>query len=91
MRNVYCSELILCVFICFAGDATNQIHMEGYSVSNQCMALVRDQCLVPTKDAPELGYIRESTDRQYVPDVYYKVSVCVHSCIHMQILLIIAQ
>lgn len=48
--------------------------MEGYQVSNQCMALVRDNCLVPTKDAPELGYVRESTDKQYVPDVYYKVS-----------------
>lgn len=49
--------------------------MEGYAVSGQCMALVRDDCLVPTKDAPELGYIRESTDKQFVPDVYYKVSV----------------
>lgn len=48
--------------------------MEGYAVSGQCMALVRDNCLVPTKDAPELGYIRESTDKQFVPDVYYKVS-----------------
>lgn len=42
-------------------------------MSNQCMALVRDGCLVPTKDAPELGYVIESTDKQYVPDVYYKV------------------
>lgn len=58
----------------FTGDASNQVHMEGYGVSNQCMALVRDNCLIPTKDAPELGYIRESTDKQYVPDVYYKVS-----------------
>lgn len=58
----------------FAGDSTNQVHMEGYQVSNQCMALVRDGCLVPTKDAPELGYVIESTDKQYVPDVYYKVS-----------------
>lgn len=49
--------------------------MEGYAVSAQCMALVRDHCLVPTKDAPELGYVRESTDKQFVPDVYYKVSV----------------
>lgn len=48
--------------------------MEGYAVSAQCMALVRDDCFVPTKDAPELGYIRESTDKHYVPDVYYKVS-----------------
>lgn len=42
-------------------------------MSAQCMALVRDNCLVPTKDAPELGYIRESTDKQYVPDVFFKV------------------
>lgn len=48
--------------------------MEGYSVSAQCMALVRDNCLLPTKDAAELGYIRESTDKQYVPDVFFKVS-----------------
>lgn len=49
--------------------------MEGYAVSGQCMALVRDNCLVPTKDAPELGYVRESSDKQYVPDVFYKVSL----------------
>lgn len=48
--------------------------MEGYSVSNQCMALVRDGCLLPTLDAAELGFIRESSDKQYVPDVFYKVS-----------------
>lgn len=48
--------------------------MEGYAVSGQCMALVRDDCLVPTKDAPELGYVRESSDKQFVPDVYFKVS-----------------
>ena len=38
------------------------------------MALVRDDCLVPCLDAPELGYIRESTNKQYVPDVYYKTT-----------------
>ncbi|KAK1135517.1 nuclear protein localization protein 4 [Melipona bicolor] len=62
------------VTVCVTGDEKNQIHMEGYQVSNQCMALVRDGCLVPTKDAPELGYVIESTDKQYVPDVFYKVS-----------------
>uniref|UniRef100_A0A1B6CST9 Nuclear protein localization protein 4 homolog n=2 Tax=Clastoptera arizonana TaxID=38151 RepID=A0A1B6CST9_9HEMI len=60
------------VTICVTGDSSNQVHMEGYSVSNQCMALVRDDCLVPTKDAPELGYVREPSDKQYVPDVFYK-------------------
>ena len=55
-----------------------------YQVSNQCMALVRDDCLVPTLDAPELGYIRESTNERYIPDVFYKVSTVVqdsHICV----------
>ena len=56
-----------------AGDSNNQIHFEGYQVSNQCMALVNDDCLIPTKDAAELGYIKESSNAQYVPDVFYKV------------------
>lgn len=60
--------------IYFVGDSTNQIHFEGYQVSDQCMALVRDDCLIPTKDAPELGYVKESSETQYVPDVFYKVS-----------------
>ena len=55
------------------GDAQNQIHFEGYQVSNQCMALVRDECLVPTKDSPELGYVKQSSNDQYVPDVFFKV------------------
>ena len=36
------------------------------------MALVRENVLLPTKDAPELGYVRESSSKQYVPDVFYK-------------------
>ena len=55
------------------GDATGQIHFEGYQVSNQCMALIKSQILLPTHDAPELGYIKETSSEQYVPDVYYKV------------------
>ena len=39
------------------------------------MGLVRDSCLIPTYDAPELGYIKESSNEQYVPDVFYKVSI----------------
>lgn len=54
------------------GNTEKQVHMEGYQVSNQCMALARDGCLIPTKDAPELGYVRESTSEKYVPDVFYK-------------------
>lgn len=48
--------------------------MVGYQVSNQCMGLVRDVCLLPTKDAPELGFVKESSEKQYVPDVLYKVN-----------------
>ena len=60
------------VTVCVTGNAENQVHMEGYQVSNQCMALVRDNCLVPTKDAPELGYIKETSKEQFVPDVFFK-------------------
>ncbi|XP_002733298.1 nuclear protein localization protein 4 homolog [Saccoglossus kowalevskii] len=61
------------VTVIVTGDSTNQIHTEAYQVSNQCMALVNDDCLIPTKDAPELGYIKESSNEQYVPDVFYKM------------------
>lgn len=55
------------------GNMDNQVGFDGFQVSNQCMALVRDDCLVPTIDEPGLGYIRESSSDQYVPDVFYKV------------------
>ncbi|KAG5262808.1 hypothetical protein AALO_G00279130 [Alosa alosa] len=54
------------------GGPDNQVHFEGYQVSNQCQALVRDECLLPCRDAPELGYAKESSTEQYVPDVFYK-------------------
>lgn len=57
------------------GDKNNQVHFEGYQVSNQCAALVRDECLLPTLDAPELAYVPESSEKHYVPDVYFKVCV----------------
>ena len=59
------------ITVCVTGDSSNQIHMEGYQISNQCMALVRDNCLLPTKDVPELAFVRETTKKQYVPDVFY--------------------
>ena len=55
------------------GDAEKQIHFEGYQVSNQCASLVRDGCIVPTYDAPELAYIKESSNEQFIPDVYFRV------------------
>lgn len=62
-------------FFFYAGGPDNQVHFEGYQVSNQCMALVRDECLLPCKDAPELGFAKESSPEQYVPDVFYKVGL----------------
>ncbi|KAI5652195.1 NPL4 family domain-containing protein [Phthorimaea operculella] len=62
------------VTVCVTGDKTEQVSLEGYQVSGQCAALARDGVLLPTRDAPELAHIRASTDQQYVPDVYYKVS-----------------
>ena len=35
------------------------------------MALAKDNILVPTKDAPELAYVIESTEEKYVPDVFF--------------------
>ena len=35
------------------------------------MSLVGDNILVPTKDAPELAYVIESTQDRYVPDVFF--------------------
>merc|ERR1712059_121779 len=59
------------VTVCVTGNKDNEIHMEGYQVSNQCMALVKDEIIVPSKDAPELAYITESSDTKYVPDVFF--------------------
>ena len=44
------------------------------------MALVRDECLVPTIDVSSLGYVKESSSEQYVPDVFYKVSYSTKLC-----------
>ena len=73
----------------FAGDQSGQIHFEGYQVSNVCMALVNDDCLIPTKDAPELGYIKESSNEQYVPDVFYKVIIPTQDFYHFFIVVIL--
>jgi nuclear protein localization family protein 4 len=61
------------VTVVVTGDISGQIHFEGYQVSNQCMALEKSKILLPTYDAPELGFIQETSSEQYVPDVYYKV------------------
>lgn len=60
------------VTVVVTGDAENQIQFQGYQVSNQCASLVRDKCIIPTYDAPELAYIKESTDYKFTPDVYFR-------------------
>ena len=60
------------VTVVVTGDSSNQIHFEAYQVSEQCAALVRDECMIPTIDAPELAYIRESSNEKYIPDVYFR-------------------
>ncbi|PAA58723.1 hypothetical protein BOX15_Mlig004860g4, partial [Macrostomum lignano] len=63
------SKFVTCVL---TGDQTNQIAPTAYQLSNQGMALVRDEILVPTFDAPELAWCRERTkDGQFAPDVFY--------------------
>ena len=47
--------------------------LSSLQVSNQCMALVGDNCLVPTIDEPGLGYMPKSSSDHYVSDVFYKV------------------
>jgi len=63
------------VTVVVTGDAENQIQFQGYQVSNQCASLVRDECIIPTYDAPELAYIRESSDELFIPDVYFRVNL----------------
>lgn len=60
------------VTVIVTGHSEKQIAFDGWQVSNQCMASVRDDILLPTKDEPGLGYVRESSSKQYVPDVFYK-------------------
>ena len=62
------------VTVCMTGDKDNQITMQSYQASNQCMAPVTDNILVPTKDAPELAFIVESKgegEAKYIPGFFY--------------------
>ncbi|KOB73058.1 Uncharacterized protein OBRU01_11317 [Operophtera brumata] len=70
------------VTVCVSGEFINfqNLHPNacrhatlGYFGSKFVTAMVRDSVLLPTRDAPELAYVRDSTPQQYVPDVYYKV------------------
>lgn len=60
------------VTVVVSGDKDKSIAFQGYQVSTQCMSLVADNCLIPTLDAPELGYIKESSSELIVSEVYYR-------------------
>ena len=60
------------VTVCVTGNASNTIEMSAYQVSNQCMALVRDDILLPAKEHPGLAYVKESSADQYVPDAFFR-------------------
>ncbi|KNC74039.1 hypothetical protein SARC_13403, partial [Sphaeroforma arctica JP610] len=58
------------VTVCVSGGDTNHVGLEAYQVSDQAMALYRDECLRPSRKMGR-GRIVESTSEQYVPDVFY--------------------
>eukprot|EP01135_Chromosphaera_perkinsii_P010261 Nk52_evm3s2085 gene=Nk52_evmTU3s2085 len=56
--------------VCVTGDKDGGICLEGYQVSDQGMGLVRDECVMPSKD-PRVCRVKESSKEQYVPDVFF--------------------
>ena len=60
------------VTVCISGNESNTIEMFAYQVSNQCMALVRDNILLPAREHPGLAYVKLSSAEQYVPDVFFR-------------------
>lgn len=60
------------VTVCISGNESNTIEMFAYQVSNQCMALVRDDILSPAKEHPGQAYVKSSSAEQYVPDVFFR-------------------
>jgi len=61
------------VTVVVTGKDNGEIDFRGYQISNQGQALAVDGTIVPTIDAPEFGYTRETTDELYCPDVFYRV------------------
>jgi len=59
------------VTVCITGNEQGQITSEGYQVTEQGMALIRDDCIVPTKGAANRAYLRHTSREKYIPDVHY--------------------
>jgi len=60
------------VTIIVTGKDDGQIDFRGYQVSNQGQSLATDGTIVPTLDAPEFGYTRETSDSLFCPDIFYR-------------------
>jgi len=60
------------VTVVVTGKENGEIDFRGYQISNQGQALAVDGTIVPTIDAPEYGYTRETTDELYCPDIFYR-------------------
>jgi len=60
------------VTVIVTGKDDGTIDFRGYQVSNQGQSLSIDGTIVPTLDAPEYGYTRETTDELYCPDILFR-------------------
>eukprot|EP00124_Ichthyophonus_hoferi_P003546 Ihof_evm7s312 gene=Ihof_evmTU7s312 len=58
------------VTIAISGTSTNEVGISAYQVSNQAMALVRDDCLRSSKKN-NMMRAKKSSNQQYIPDIFY--------------------
>ncbi|KAH6563842.1 hypothetical protein BASA60_010554 [Batrachochytrium salamandrivorans] len=61
-------RFVTCVI---SGNNEGGIDIFSYQVSNTCVAMVRDRIIEASVD-PSLMRVVESTDKQYVPEVFYR-------------------
>ncbi|KAJ3034019.1 nuclear protein localization protein 4, partial [Rhizophlyctis rosea] len=59
------------VTVVLSGDENGDIHPLVYQVSNMAMSMVRDEIVEASVEAGKLR-VKESTNAQYVPEVFYK-------------------
>jgi len=55
----------------YIGNEDEDVAISAYQVSNTCMAMVRDK-IVDACVEPSLMLVRETSNEQYIPDVFYK-------------------
>ncbi|KAK5666785.1 nuclear protein localization protein 4 [Batrachochytrium dendrobatidis] len=66
--HTFGSRFVTCVI---SGNSEGGIDIFSYQVSNMCAAMVRDN-IIEASVEPSLMRVAESTDKQYVPEVFYK-------------------